>query len=177
MISCPTCGEKLSDTAFICSSCGMEIRQAEKPTAEVGPPSPENTQPLVQLPAISEPAVKPGKAKAYIALKRGGVTTGDIYYLGTEVTIGRFDTETGPVDVDLASIAESTYISRNHAKIHSDDSGQWFLTDLGSNNGTFIWTEGNKPKRIQTGEPVNIKDGDEIALGNARFEFHVMQQI
>lgn len=175
MISCPTCGEKLSDTAFICSSCGMEIKQAEKPTAEVGSPSPESSeQPETAPTTVPEPLVKPGQAKAYIALKRGGVTTGDVFYIGMDITIGRFDTETGPVDVDLASIPESTYISRNHAKIHCDTTGQWFLTDLGSNNGTFIWTEENKPKRIQAGEPVIIKDGDEIAFGNARFEFHVV---
>ena len=175
MLSCPTCGEKLSDTAFICSSCGMEIQQKPKPAVEVGTPASENKpQPEDAPVTIAEPLLKPGQAKAYLALKRGGITTGDVYYIGVNIIIGRFDAETGPVDVDLGSIPESTYISRNHAKITSDDSGQWFLADLGSNNGSFIITEGQKPKRIPANEPMNIKDGDEIAFGNARFEFHVI---
>ena len=165
MITCPTCGEKLSDTATICNSCGMEIKQEDinKPSAVSIPTADTQPQKTVK---------EPPKAKAYLSLKRGAISTGDIFYIGIKVTIGRFDAETGPVDVDLGLLPEATYISRKHAIIQYDESGQWLLTDLGSNNGTFIWTEDKKIKRIQPGEAVKIKEGDEIAFGNAHFEFH-----
>jgi pSer/pThr/pTyr-binding forkhead associated (FHA) protein len=74
------------------------------------------------------------------------------------------------VDVDLGPLPEAVYISRQHAEIWSDASGQWFIKDLGSGNGTFICAAGERQFRKVSGEQP-IKDGDEISLGNARFEF------
>jgi FHA domain/zinc-ribbon domain len=178
MISCPTCGEKLSDTATICSSCGMEIINELKAGIKIGTPSLESQyQKTIKEQDGANSAhviMKPEQAKASLSMKRGSVATGDIFYIGTHVIVGRFDAETGPVDVDLGVFPESAYVSRHHAKIHCDESGAWFLTDLGSNNGTFIWTEPDKSKRMQSGESIAIKDGVEFAFGNARFVFHVL---
>jgi pSer/pThr/pTyr-binding forkhead associated (FHA) protein len=89
---------------------------------------------------------------------------------GGPSVIGRFDPETGPVDVDLGPLPEAVYISRQHAEIWSDASGQWFIKDLGSGNGSFVCPAGERRFQKTSGEHP-IKDGDEIALGNARFEF------
>jgi pSer/pThr/pTyr-binding forkhead associated (FHA) protein len=84
--------------------------------------------------------------------------------------IGRFDPETGPVDVDLGPLPEAVYISRHHAEIWPDESGQWFVKDLGSGNATFVCVAGERQFKKTTGEhPIN--DRDEVAFGNARFEF------
>jgi pSer/pThr/pTyr-binding forkhead associated (FHA) protein len=92
--------------------------------------------------------------------------------VGAQTVIGRFDSETGPVDVDLGQLPEAIYISRRHAEIKRDDSGAWVIKDLGAGNGTFIRPKGqNKFQRI-TGDQA-IHDGDEFALGNAQFEFHI----
>jgi len=76
--------------------------------------------------------------------------------------------------VDLGALPETSYISRRHAELRRDPSGQWFARDLGSRNGTFVRPQGGDQfVRITEEHPVN--DGDEIALGNARFEFRAGQ--
>jgi pSer/pThr/pTyr-binding forkhead associated (FHA) protein len=110
-------------------------------------------------------------AAATLSLKRAGAVTSEVFNLGDRVTVGRFDAETGPVDVDLGPLPEAMYISRQHAEIFKNPEGKWMIRDLGSSNGTFLRNpETGKFERIQ-GEQ-EIKDGDEIALGNARFVFN-----
>ena len=102
-----------------------------------------------------------------IVLKRGGAPTDIKFPVSPPAVIGRFDPAVGPIDVDLATLPEGAYVSRRHAKI-SYDNGVWTLADMGSSNGTFILR--NDFERVDETE---IKDGDEFALGNARFQFHV----
>jgi pSer/pThr/pTyr-binding forkhead associated (FHA) protein len=98
------------------------------------------------------------------------VLTQDTFPLTPGVTIlGRFDPETGPVDVDLSLLPEAVYVSRHHAEVRCD-AGQWTIKDLGSGNGTFVRAAGEGQFQKVTGDQP-LKDGDEIALGNARFEF------
>jgi pSer/pThr/pTyr-binding forkhead associated (FHA) protein len=81
-----------------------------------------------------------------------------------------FLTETGPVDVDLGPLPEAVYVSRHHAEIWCDASGQWLVKDLGSGNGTFVCGAGQPQfHRVSGDHP--IQNGDDLALGNARFEF------
>lgn len=108
-----------------------------------------------------------GMGSAKLLLKRGGALTGDVFSIGPSATVGRFDPESGPVDVDMANLPEAVYISRHHAELNLRD-GQWMVKDLGSRNGTFVKNESGF-NRV-TGESP-IKPGDEIAFGNARFEF------
>ena len=51
------------------------------------------------------------------------------------------------------------------------DNGVWKLTDLGSSNGTFILRDD-----FERVEEVELADGDEIALGNARMVFKLEQE-
>ena len=102
-----------------------------------------------------------------IVLKRGGAPTDIKFSISPPSVIGRFDPAVGPIDVDLANLPEGSYVSRRHAKI-SCDGGVWTLADMGSSNGTFILR--NDFERVDETE---IKDGDEFALGNARFQFHI----
>ena len=62
---------------------------------------------------------------------------------------------------------EGSYVSRKHAKFTCDE-GKWSITDLGSSNGTFVLKDDFE--RVETAE---LADGAEIALGNARFVFHL----
>jgi pSer/pThr/pTyr-binding forkhead associated (FHA) protein len=105
---------------------------------------------------------------ARLVLHRNGAETEEVFEVRGHATIGRFDAAVGPVDVDLGPLPESTYISRKHAEIRSEE-GRWFLKDLGSSNGTFVMGD-NDFERID-GE-VPISDGAEIAFGNVRFVFH-----
>ncbi len=102
-----------------------------------------------------------------LVVKRGGAETEVEFSLAPPTIIGRFDPAVGPIDIDLAPLPEGAYVSRKHARIWCDD-GTWKIEDLGSSNGTFILT--NDFERVTEAE---IQDGTEIALGNARFVFHV----
>lgn len=126
--------------------------------------------------AVVEPAVVPpsvpdaaptSTGSAKLILKRGGALTGDVFPIGPSATVGRFDPESGPVDVDMANLPESVYISRHHAELNLRD-GQWMVKDLGSRNGTFV-KNASGFHRV-TGETA-LQSGDEVAFGNARFEF------
>jgi pSer/pThr/pTyr-binding forkhead associated (FHA) protein len=110
---------------------------------------------------------------ATLTLKRAGVLTSDIYAIGDDVVLGRFDTESGPVDVDFAPLPEATYISRHHARLKLNSEKQWTIEDLGSRNGTFVRSTGAAQFVRITGEQA-VADGDEIALGNARFLFSIV---
>lgn len=124
-------------------------------------------------PAVVEEAVaveateEAADVTPFIAVKRNGVETDTVFPLSASNVIGRFDPAVGPIDVDLGSLPEGSYVSRKHAKITSEE-GIWKLTDLGSSNGTFILRSD-----FERVEETELTDGDEFALGNARFVFHL----
>ena len=124
----------------------------------------EQATPPVGVPT---PVAPSGGGTATLTLKRGGAPTGDVFTIGPSATVGRFDPESGPVDVDMAQLPEAVYISRHHAEIHLRD-GQWIVKDLGSRNGTFVKNAAGFSR--VTGE-TPVQSGDEVAFGNARFEF------
>ena len=111
----------------------------------------------------AEPDIDSGTAS--LTVKRAGVETDEVFTFTAPAVVGRFDPAVGPVDVDLGSIPEATYVSRKHARITCDD-GVWKIVDMGSSNGTFVLRDDFE--RVEESELV---DGDEIALGNARFLF------
>ncbi len=146
-----------------------------EPTAPEVTPSPVPME--IAGAGVVEPAATPvatpvspsGSGTAQLVLKRGGAPTGDVFTIGSSATVGRFDPESGPVDVDMAQLPEAVYISRHHAEIHLRD-GQWIVKDLGSRNGTFVKNAAGFSR--VTGE-TPVSNGDEIAFGNARFEFKI----
>jgi hypothetical protein len=72
-------------------------------------------------------------------------------------TLGR-----NPAQVSLAFYAdEESSVSRLHAAIDPDPSGDFNLTDRNSSAGTRL-----NGRQIQAGVPVTLEDGDEIVLGD-----------
>lgn len=71
--------------------------------------------------------------------------------------IGRSDKNDLVLSDDLAS--------RSHAMLQQSGDGLFYLTDLGSSNGTFI-----NSGRISA--PVILRPGDHIRIGNHEFTFH-----
>lgn len=173
MAQCPTCGSNVSERAEVCPDCGMDLRSALSAPATASataPASSASSAAPTTTPASTSPAAAVALAK--LTLKRGGVLTAESFQVGECVILGRFDPDSGPVDVDLAPLLEASYISRQHAEIWCDASRQWFIKDLGSRNGTFVRASGeSKFQRIMGEQTIN--DKDEIALGNARFEFQI----
>lgn len=76
------------------------------------------------------------------------------------------------MDVDLATLPEAGYVSRHHAAVWRERSGQWRIMDLESRNGTYV-RAANGGAFTRVGDEHALQDGDEIALGNARFIFQI----
>lgn len=112
-----------------------------------------------------EVASEPASGQAQLIVKRNGAETDVVFPIFGSAVIGRFDPNVGPIDVDLGSLPEGSYVSRKHAKINFED-GAWTLQDLGSSNGTYVLN--GDFERVEIAE---LSDGTEFALGNARFIF------
>lgn len=82
-----------------------------------------------------------------------------------EMLVGRKSGKNVP-DIDLAGLKGSELVSRKHAKIVLDgNSGEIFLIDMNSTNGTFV-----NGKRITPQEKVRLQRGDKIMFGkNIKF--------
>ena len=74
--------------------------------------------------------------------------------------IGRSDKNTIVLDDDLAS--------RNHAMLQRSETGEFYLTDLGSSNGTLV-----NGARICV--PTILRPGDRVTIGSHEFTFHQPQ--
>lgn len=120
-------------------------------------------------PALDDEAAEPAPvAQPRLVIKRAGVETDEVFPFMCPAVIGRFDPSVGPVDIDLGTIEEGTYVSRKHAKI-TEENGVYKIADLGSSNGTYVSEDGDF-KRVDEAE---IHSGEEIAFGNARVVFYV----
>ena len=115
---------------------------------------------------VSEGDPQTGVATPHLVVKRAGNETEETFYFAPPAVIGRFDPSVGPVDVDLGNIPEGSYVSRKHAKIVLD-ADAYKLIDLGSSNGTYVLRNGD----FERVEEATLSDGEEFALGNARFVF------
>ena len=63
-------------------------------------------------------------------------------------------------------IKDNPAVSRLHAELITKDEG-YFIKDSNSTNNTFV-----NGKEIESGEEVQIFDGDEIIMADETFEFH-----
>lgn len=123
-------------------------------------------EPIEETPAEEEPAAASGRAK--LVLKRGGELTDVEFTFTCPATLGRFDPSVGPIDIDLGTIPEGSYVSRKHARFTFGEDG-YAVEDLGSSNGTFVLRDDYE--RIE--EATAVEDGTVVAFGSAIFVFHV----
>lgn len=109
-------------------------------------------------PADPEEA-KPAVARAFLIHK--ATETRFQLSIAGDTTIGRQDRVTGFVpDIDFTSLDSDRTLSRRHAKISEAENGFYLREEIGTNNGTYV-----NGKRIATGVPVKLKDGDELRFG------------
>lgn len=98
---------------------------------------------------------------------------GEEYYLNRdgETTMGRIDPVTGiRPDVDLTNADTQRSVSRRHAKIIHQNGEFKIVEEIGTMNGTFV-----NGRRVATGNPQPIKDGDRIRCGLVDMTFRVTQ--
>ncbi|MDP8923610.1 MAG: FHA domain-containing protein [Chloroflexota bacterium] len=106
-----------------------------------------------------------------VAIRYGAPTGQEIPLLGERLVVGRFDPETGPVDIDLSEIGEAVHVSRQHGELFREADGRWMVRDLGSTNGIFVKGSGDTSFGPRITAPRPLANGDEVTFGNARFVF------
>ncbi len=90
-----------------------------------------------------------------------GVAPQQIAIPGESITLGRASDCTIPI--------KDRFLSRRHAEIIFDR-GAWYVRDCGSVNGTLV-------NGVKIGEPVPLRPGDRIALGDSEVVFHADESI
>jgi hypothetical protein len=82
--------------------------------------------------------------------------------------IGRHPLDGGPVvggrSPDCALSVRDVRMSRQHARLEPIDGDGWAIADLGSKNGTLLWGEPIKLRKLE--------DGDVLLLGRTRLTYH-----
>lgn len=96
------------------------------------------------------------KAQAYLQSE-----TGQTFPLDADMMlVGRKDVKRGLlVDIDLTSLDNRKIVSRKHALLEHKK-GEWFLTDQGSVNGT--WLNGHQ---LTAHRPYPLQNNDEVIFG------------
>jgi hypothetical protein len=142
----------------------VDDHMVDSNTATEEAPVPDHPQAGISEEGWSAPVGECHRAR--LIVKRSGAETDVEFFINPPCIIGRFDPSIGPIDIDLGNLPEGSYVSRKHAKITCDD-GVYKISDMGSSNGTFILRDD-----FEKVDEAELHDGDEIALGNARFVFH-----
>ena len=93
------------------------------------------------------------------------------FYLNREgeTLVGRIDPVTGiRPDVDLTNLDGQRSVSRRHAKVIRSEGEFQVIEEIGTMNGTFV-----NGKRIATGSPMTLHDGDRLRFGLVDVTFRV----
>jgi hypothetical protein len=196
MQKCQVCEKENPDGVEYCEDCGASLvapvaapsgappSASDEPPGgapldpeQAAPPAPADAAQMGAPPALTgaPPAAAPPSgngARPRLAVKRFGALTGEeIPLMSDRLLVGRFDSETGPVDIDLSAAAESEHISRRHGELYREPDGRWFVRDLGSTNGVFVKGTADPAFGPLLTAPRELASGDEVAFGNARFVF------
>jgi pSer/pThr/pTyr-binding forkhead associated (FHA) protein len=110
---------------------------------------------------------------ARITLKTAENQPGKFFDLASNsLMVGRFDSSTGPIDIDLSGLSGAEHVSRKHAKFIFEKDN-WYISDAGSTNGVFIKKIGSAEFSPRLIEPAELNDGDEVSFGNIVFTFTI----
>ena len=85
---------------------------------------------------------------------------------GPRLLVGRYDEETGPVDIDLTDMPGGETVSRSHAILDYAD-GRWHVSVAGGANGVFVRRAGEDRFSGKITDRTPLGDGDEIGCGRA----------
>lgn len=165
-IICPVCKYENDDDVEFCIACGTELSlQPETPivipTAPQAAPSPSEKD---RLDEIFEPIT------ARLILRAPSSLSKEFIIERSCAMVGRFDPDSGPVDIDLDELVGGETVSRNHAEIYRED-GQWKVKDLDSENHTFIRRSGQPRFSSAITKPEILNPDDEIAFAKVHFIF------
>jgi pSer/pThr/pTyr-binding forkhead associated (FHA) protein len=122
-------------------------------------------------PTPTAPSADATSQARVVAVRYGAPSGEEIPLFGQRLVVGRFDPETGPVDIDLSALDPGGHVSRQHGELYREADGSWMVRDLGSTNGIFVKGADATSFGPRISAPRPLADGDELAFGNARFIF------
>jgi len=109
----------------------------------------------------------------YIGIEKSLENVGNGPYLAIEINKETFYIELKDKNYwsigrgkDNVLVVPDNCISRNHAILQRTETGEFYLIDLGSRNGTFI-----NGRRVSV--PVTLRNGDSITFGKTQIEFYI----
>lgn len=160
---CPKCGGRVSDepasadvsaSNAVCGSCGKPVtlgadifcaRCGARVAMSASPPSPPAGTAVYSAKAMQ-------RGPKIAVLDATGKVTRTLTLDGTEATVGRADGE--------LRFPDDVFMSPVHAQLSWRD-GQLFVRDLGSRNGTWLFTDA----------PYKLQDGDTVLVGSQLLRF------
>ncbi len=154
---CPNCGALLVNEPLVCDRCGTLLCDPKSSTVHM-----RSSPVLLQLRRKQEKVAGTPRPGKLVVLQIRGLSERLSFEEGTEVVLGRNDIS----NPDMSRLDLTPYgghergVSREHALLRYKD-GQLSVTDLHSANGTLV-----NLQRLGSGQPRQIKDGDELTLGN-----------
>lgn len=161
---CKACGQLVPEGNY-CDQCGVlfaavaaQTTADDKPVAPVEPPTPVTSYPPPP-PADDEKPITDSGSFVATVIRLNQIKGGNArLILEPDTVIGRAQ---GPYAGQLASMR---YISSRHARVTHDSQG-WWITDLGSTNGTYV-----NDDRLEVNIPHQFGPGDIVDLGTMIFE-------
>jgi hypothetical protein len=154
-LHCPECGFDNADGANFCSRCGANLTAAREKAPPAEPATAtyriDETGELVPV-DVGDVVADEGAA---LVIRAGGGRVGESFPLNADrMTIGRRP------DSDI--FLDDVTVSRDHALLVRR-SGDYYLDDLGSLNGTYV-----NRHRI---ESHRLEDGDELQVGKFKLTY------
>jgi pSer/pThr/pTyr-binding forkhead associated (FHA) protein len=150
---CPECGFVVTEGANYCQRCGAYVGQREPARDDVTTATymiDEQTGELRPV-DVGDVAATTGA----LVIRSGGGRVGQSFPLeGERLTIGR--------SPDAEIFLDDVTVSRDHAVLVRR-SGEWFLDDSGSLNGTYV-----NRRRIESHK---LSDGDELQVGKYKLTY------
>ncbi|HET7453452.1 MAG TPA: cyclic nucleotide-binding domain-containing protein [Thermoanaerobaculia bacterium] len=125
----------------------------------------------IDSPSGSLPAVAREEHRVYRLVTPDKKTE---FYLNRDgdTRIGRADPVTGiNPDVDLTALDTQRSTSRSHARIYKSDDTFYVMEEIGVMNGTYV-----NDRRLPTGSPGAVKDGDVLKFGLIPLIFRVTRE-
>ncbi|MBX7060525.1 MAG: protein kinase [Pyrinomonadaceae bacterium] len=158
-VFCGFCGQRIVAADMFCAFCG-----ARQPLAQNSPP-----------PASLQFAAPQRSARTARLIVEGTTDLEAPVYLieKQENLLGRRDPMSNIFpEVDLSKFDPQTKISRRHARI-IHDGADFLVEDLGSSNGTTVFSTASGNLRLRPNQPHRLLNGDKIKLGDTTLHFWV----